>query len=93
MLARDIKEKEVEALGENYSEYIVARDALTVSVNAENPICAVMDDMSADLIRQIFDGELETWDQVDASLPAEPINVYIRDPHQCLHPRPLRRRL
>ena len=35
--------------------------------------------MSADLIRQIFDGELETWDQVDASLPAEPINVYIRD--------------
>ena len=79
MLARDIKEKEVEALGENYSEYIVARDALTVSVNAENPICAVMDDMSADLIRQIFAGELETWDQVDASLPAEPINVYIRD--------------
>ena len=79
MLARDIKEKEVEALGENYSEYIVARDALTVSVNAENPICAVMDDMSADLIRQIFDGELETWDKVDASLPAEPINVYIRD--------------
>ena len=79
MLARDIKEKEVEALGENYSEYIVARDALTVSVNAENPICAVMDNMSADLIRQIFDGELETWDQVDASLPAEPINVYIRD--------------
>ena len=79
MLARDIKEKEVEALGENYSEYIVARDALTVSVNAENPICAVMDDMNADLIRQIFDGELETWDQVDASLPAEPINVYIRD--------------
>ena len=79
MLARDIKEKEVEALGENYSEYIVARDALTVSVNAENPICAVIDDMSADLIRQIFDGELETWDQVDASLPAEPINVYIRD--------------
>ena len=79
MLARDIKEKEVEALGENYSEYIVARDALTVSVNAENPSCAVMDDMSADLIRQIFDGELETWDQVDASLPAEPINVYIRD--------------
>jgi phosphate transport system substrate-binding protein len=79
MLARDIKDKEVEALGENYSEYIVARDALTVSVNAENPICGVMDDMSADLIRQIFDGELETWDQVEASLPSEPINVYIRD--------------
>lgn len=79
MLARAIKDKEVEALGENYGEYVVARDALTVSVNAQNPITGVMDDMSADLIRQIFAGELTSWDQVDASLPAEPINVYIRD--------------
>ncbi len=79
MLARAIKDSEKEALGENYSEYIVARDALTVSVNASNPICGLMDDMSADLIRQIFAGEISTWDQVDASLPAEAINVYIRD--------------
>lgn len=79
MIARDIKDSEVEALGENYSQYIVARDALTVSVNASNPICSVMDDMSADTIRQIFAGELTTWDQVDSSLPAETINVYIRD--------------
>lgn len=79
MLARDIKDSEKEALGENYSEYIVARDALTVSVNAANPVCGVMDDMSSDMIRQIFAGEIATWDQVDASLPAETINVYIRD--------------
>lgn len=79
MLARAIKDEEVQSLGENYSEYIVARDALTVSVNAENPVCGVMDDMSTDLIRQIFSGEIATWDQVDASLPAETINVYIRD--------------
>lgn len=79
MIARDIKDSEVEALGENYSQYIVARDALTVSVNASNPICSVMDDMSSDTIRQIFAGEITTWDQVDASLPAETINVYIRD--------------
>ena len=79
MLARDIKDTEKEALGENYAEFIVARDALTVSVNASNPICAVMDDMSSDLIRQIFAGELTTWNQVDPSLPEETINVYIRD--------------
>ena len=79
MIARDIKDSEVEALGENYSQYIVARDALTVSVNASNPICSVMDDMSTDTIRQIFAGEITTWDQVDSSLPAETINVYIRD--------------
>lgn len=79
MLARAIKDSEVEALGADYSQYIVARDALTVSVNAGNPVCKVMDDMSTDTIRQIFSGEIATWDQVDASLPAETINVYIRD--------------
>lgn len=79
MLARDIKDKEVEALGADYQSFIVARDALTVSVNAENPICDVTDDLSTDMIRQIFAGEITTWDKVDASLPAETINVYIRD--------------
>lgn len=79
MLARAIKDSEVEKLGADYQEFIVARDALTVSVNAQNPINDVIDDMETDLIRQIFAGEIATWDQVDASLPAEPINVYIRD--------------
>lgn len=79
MLARAIKDSEIEALGENYSEFVVAKDALTVSVNAQNPICSLMDDMDTETIRQIFAGELTTWDQVDASLPAETINVYIRD--------------
>lgn len=79
MLARAIKDSEVEALGENYQEFVVARDALTVSVNAENPICDVTDDLTTETIRQIFAGEIETWDQVDKSLPSEPINVYIRD--------------
>lgn len=79
MIARTIKDSEKEALGAGYTEYVVAKDALTVSVNAQNPICGVLDDMSGDTIRQIFSGELTTWDQVDASLPAETINVYIRD--------------
>ena len=38
-----------------------------------------MDGMATDTIRQIFAGEITTWDKVDASLPAETINVYIRD--------------
>lgn len=79
MLARDIKDSEIEALGADYQEFVVAKDALTVSVNAENPICDIMDDMPTETIRQIFAGEITTWDKVDASLPAETINVYIRD--------------
>lgn len=79
MLARQIKDSEVEALGEDYQCFVVARDALTVSVNASNPICDITDDMDTETIRQIFAGEITTWDQVDPSLPAEAINVYIRD--------------
>jgi len=30
-------------------------------------------------IKKIFSGELTSWNQVDASLPDEKINVYIRD--------------
>lgn len=79
MIARDIKDSEVEALGADYQQFLVARDALTVSVNAQNPICEIIDDMDTDTIKKIFSGEVTTWDQVDASLPAETINVYIRD--------------
>ena len=78
MVARTLKDSEKEKLGD-YKEYEIAKDALTVSVNAENPIVGTVDDMSTDTIRKIFAGEITTWDQVDASLPAERIQVYIRD--------------
>lgn len=79
MIARSIKDSEKEALGAGYTEYVVAKDALTVSVNTQNPLCGLTDDLSTDTIRQIFSGELSTWNEVDASLPSETINVYIRD--------------
>lgn len=79
MLARSIKDKEKEELGDGYTEYVVAKDALTVSVNAENPICDILDDLSTETIRQIFAGEVTTWNEVEASLPSETIQVFIRD--------------
>lgn len=79
MLARDIKTTEIEKLGADYKDFVVAKDALTVSVNMENPIVDKMDDMDTDTIKKIFSGEFDTWDKVDDSLPSEKINVYIRD--------------
>lgn len=79
MLARDIKDEEKEKIGKGYTEYVVAKDALTVSVNAQNPITDIMDNMETDVIRDIFSGKIATWDKVDVSLPAEPIQVFIRD--------------
>lgn len=79
MVARTVKDEEKAKMGDHYQEYVMAADALTVSVNQENPICEVMDDMSVDLIRQIFSGEITNWKDVDPSLPDQEIAVYIRD--------------
>ena len=79
MLARSVKDEEKEALGADYKDFTVAKDALTVSVNAENPIAEIIDDMSSETIQKIFSGELSKWNEVDSTLPEENINVYIRD--------------
>ena len=79
MLARAVKDSEKESLGEGYVEYMVASDALTVSVNKNNPICAIMDDIDTDTLRAIFAGEIAYWDELDASLEHKEIVVCIRD--------------
>lgn len=79
MLARGVKDGEKESLGEGYTEYMVASDALTISVNKKNPICELMDDMDTDTIRKIFSGEIGYWDELDASLEHKEIVIVIRD--------------
>jgi len=79
MLARAVKDSEKESLGEGYTEFMVASDALTISVNKNNPICAIMDTLDTDTIRKIFSGEIAYWDELDASLEHKEIVVVIRD--------------
>ena len=79
MLARAVKDSEKESLGADYVEYMVASDALTVSVNKNNPICEIMDDIDTDTLRAIFAGEIAYWDELDASLEHKEIVVFIRD--------------
>jgi phosphate transport system substrate-binding protein len=79
MLARAVKDSEKESMGAGYVEYMVASDALTVSVNKANPITTVMDDIDTDTLRKIFAGEIAYWDELDASLEHKEIVVCIRD--------------
>ena len=79
MLARGVKDSEKEALGAGYTEYMVASDALTVSVNKNNPICGLMDNIDTDTLRKVFSGEIAYWDELDSSLEHKEIVVCIRD--------------
>ena len=78
MLARKIRDTEKSQMT-NYKEFLVASDALTVSVNTKNPIVKIKDDLDSDTIRKIFSGEYKYWSDVDPSLPQKEIVVIIRD--------------
>ena len=74
--SRAIKDSEVEscaAIGREHIEFRVGTDALAVVVSSENDF---LTSISKEQLGQIFKGEITTWDQVDASYPAEAILVY-----------------
>ena len=79
MLARAVKDSEKEAMGAGYTEYMVASDALTVSVNKNNPIAANIVNIDTETLRNIFSGEIAYWDELDPSLEHKEIVVCIRD--------------
>lgn len=78
MLARGIKDEEKEKLGD-MKAFTLGIDALTVSINPENPLNKIKDDLSSEEIEKIFSGEYKYWDDVDASLEHKEIVVVIRD--------------
>ncbi len=79
MLAREIKEEEIENLGEDMQAFTLGIDALTISINPENPLNDIKDDLSSDEIAKIFSGEYKFWDDLDTSLEHNEIVVVIRD--------------
>lgn len=74
--SRAIKDSEKEAcqsIGREPLEFRVATDALAVVVSSENDFVT---NLTKEQLGKIFIGEYTTWDQVDASFPAETILVY-----------------
>jgi phosphate transport system substrate-binding protein len=78
MLAREIKDEEKEKIGD-MNAFTLGIDALTISVNPENPIYKIKDDLSSEEIKKIFSGEYKYWDEIDDSLEHKEIVVVIRD--------------
>ncbi|MCU1432731.1 MAG: phosphate binding protein [Actinotalea sp.] len=78
--SRAIKDEEAQLCadaGIEFTELTVATDALTVVVSAENDFitCLTTEEL-ATLWGPDAEGAVTTWDQVDAELPAEPIELY-----------------
>jgi phosphate transport system substrate-binding protein len=76
--SRKIKDEEVQALRDNGIEPVefqIAKDALTVVVNNENDF---IDSLTYDQLEQIWtpDSTAETWADVNADWPDEPIDLY-----------------
>ena len=74
--SRPIKDSEKEscaAIGREPIEFRVGTDALAVVVSAENDFVT---SLTKEQLGKIYTGEFKTWDQVDATYPAEAILIY-----------------
>jgi phosphate transport system substrate-binding protein len=76
--SRKIKDTEVEACKalatpRDPIEFRVGTDALTVAMSAENDFVTAL---SKEQLGKIFSGEFKKWSDVDASYPAENIQIY-----------------
>ena len=78
LASRDLKEKE-KKLMEEYQTYLVGRDALVFAVNKENPLAAVRKGFTLAEIAELFSGEKRTFNDVDYSLPADGMVLFVRD--------------
>lgn len=78
MLSREIKEEEKEKLGD-MEAFTLGMDALTISINPENPLNEIKDNLTSQEIAKIFSGEHKYWDDVDERLEHNEIVVVIRD--------------
>lgn len=78
MVARVVKDSEKAKIAD-YKEFVVASDALTVSVNKENPILKYQTEITTETLRKIFSGEYQYWSDVDNRLEKKEIVVVTRD--------------
>ena len=78
MLARGIKSEEKEKV-DNLKEIVLGIDALTISINPDNPLAKIKTSLDTEEIMKIFSGEYKYWDDLDSGLEHKEIVVVIRD--------------
>lgn len=78
LASRELKDSEKEKMP-NGKTFRVGSDALTIAVNAQNPVLEVKPDLTTEEVRDIFAGKIKTWKELDPQLPDKPITLAVRD--------------
>jgi len=79
LVSRPVTDEEKSKM-ENYNEFNLGTDALTISINPENKLLDYKKDgLTTEELSKIFSGEFKFWDEVDSNLPHEEIVVVTRD--------------
>lgn len=78
LVSREVS-KDEKAKMAKYKEFKIGMDALTISVNPQNPILQKKKDLTKEEIQKIFSGEAKVWSDVDSSLPSNKIVIVVRD--------------
>ena len=82
--SRPLRAQEARLLAEKHRyigiSHLVAKDALSVYLNPENPV----QNLNLKQLKQIFKGEITNWNQVSGN--NDPILVLIRSPNSGTHP-------
>ncbi|WP_050608134.1 phosphate ABC transporter substrate-binding protein [Clostridium niameyense] len=78
LVSREVSKEEKGKL-KKYNETKIGYDALTLSVNPQNPILKNKKNLTTSEIQKIFSGEAKTWKDVDSSLPDNKIVIVVRD--------------
>ena len=78
LVSREIKDDE-KAQMPNGKIVSLGSDALAIAVNPKNPVVQVKPNLTTDEVKRIFAGEIKTWQELDAKLPARPTVLAIRD--------------
>ena len=78
LVAREVS-KDEKAKMTAYKEFKIGMDALTISVNPQNPILIKKKSLTTAEIQKIFSGEAKLWSDINSSLPKNKIVVVTRD--------------
>jgi len=78
MVARELRPQEVEAMGDHQSVR-VGIDAVAIAARHDNPLHSLHNSLDTEILKSLFSGEINRYQQLDANLPDQEVVLLVRD--------------